>query len=266
VRVTAEAAAFAVPAGQSKSFAFTLFAGPKHGDYLDGVPGDLNRSIDLGWFSFIAVPLRAVLLFFQGLVINWGLAIMLLTVAVKLVLYPVTQRSYESMEKMKLIQPQLTELQKKYENDKQQLAMQQMELFKREGVSPLGGCLPMLAQMPIYIALYRTIWGSTELYNAPLALWIKDMSQPDPFFVLPLLLGVLMWVQNKLMPPPTGGGEMQQQMAQVQKFMPFLFTMMMLFLPSGLVLYIFVNMVLSLGQMLHIRKKFAGAASAATKR
>ncbi|MCB9520820.1 MAG: membrane protein insertase YidC [Myxococcales bacterium] len=266
IRVTGATDDFSVAPGQTARFTFAIFSGPKDKDYLDAAAGGLRRTLDFGWFSFIAVPLRSVLLFIQGYVVNWGIAIILLTFVVKLLLFPVTQRSYESMEKMKLVQPQLSELQKRYENDKGKLAEEQMALFKREGVSPLGGCLPMLAQTPIYIALYRTVWGSTELYNAPLAGWIRDLSQPDPYFVLPILLGVLMFAQNKIIPPAqSGGGEMQQQMAQVQKFMPLLFTMMMLFLPSGLVLYIFVNMLLSIGQMLHIRKKFEGkrASSAA---
>ena len=167
-------------------------------------------------------------------------------------LFPITQKGYESMEKMKRVQPKLKKLQEKYENDKMKLAEEQMKLFKDEGVSPAGGCLPMLAQMPIYFALYRTIWGSAELYRAPFFGWLDDLSQSDPYFILPALMGLTMLFQQRLMPQSVDN----PQMAMISKVMPVMFTVFMLFLPSGLVLYIFINMLLSIGQMLYIRKKF----------
>lgn len=252
--------AFELPAGAAHTFEFVLYTGPKHVDYLRPFPEDLNRAIDLGMFSFLAIPIRSALLFFQGWVINWGLAIMLLTLAIKILLFPVTQKGYTSMEKMKRVQPKLAELQKKYENDKMKLAEEQMKLFKDEGVSPMSGCLPMLAQMPIYFALYRTIWGSAELYNAPFFGWITDLSQPDPYFILPLLMGAVMFIQQQLMPQAVDN----PQMKMVNRIMPIMFTAMMLFLPSGLVLYIFVNMFLSIFQMLYIRKKFSTPDDAAS--
>ena len=203
-------------------------------------------------FSFLALPIRMLLLLLQGFVVNWGLAIILLTFVIKLILLPITQKGYESMEKMKRVQPKLKALQTKYENDKMKLAEEQMALFKAEGVSPLGGCLPMLMQMPIYFALYRTIWGSTELYNAPFVLWIQDLSQRDPYYVLPVLMGGVMFIQQRLMPQAADNPQLQM----VNKIMPIMFTGFMLFLPSGLVLYIFVNMLLSILQMLYIREKF----------
>jgi YidC/Oxa1 family membrane protein insertase len=244
---------FSIEPGSSRTFDFLLFTGPKHEEYLDAFPGELGRSVDFGWFSFLAIPIRVMLLFFQGLVINWGFAIILLTVSIKVLLFPVTQKGYESMEKMKKVGPRMKELQAKYENDRMKLAEEQQKLFKEEGVNPLSGCLPMVAQMPIYFALYRAIWGSAELYNAPFALWIHDLSQADPFFVLPVLMGITMLIQQRLMPQAVDN----PQMKTVNRVMPIMFTVMMLFLPSGLVLYIFVNMVLSILQMLHIRKKFA---------
>jgi YidC/Oxa1 family membrane protein insertase len=248
---------FSVEPGDSgaRTWSFTVYSGPKDEQFLEtyDVDGhDFDRSIDFGLFSFLALPIRMLLLFLQGLVVNWGLAIILLTFVIKLILLPITQKGYESMEKMKRVQPKLKALQAKYENDKMKLAEEQMAMFKAEGVSPMGGCLPMLMQMPIYFALYRTIWGSTELYNAPFVLWIQDLSQRDPYYVLPVLMGGVMFIQQRLMPQAADNPQLQM----VNKIMPIMFTGFMLFLPSGLVLYIFVNMLLSILQMLYIRQKF----------
>jgi YidC/Oxa1 family membrane protein insertase len=246
-----ETADFTVEPGASARFDFVAYTGPKHDEYLAAFPGGLGRSVDFGLFSFLALPIRWLLLLFQGWVVNWGLAIIVLTIVIKLLLFPVTQKGYTSMEKMKRVQPKLSVLQKKYENDRMKLAEEQMKLFKDEGVSPMGGCLPMIAQMPIYFALYRTIWGSAELYNAPFFGWVKDLSQPDPFFILPIAMGATMVIQQRLMPQAVDNPQMQM----VNKIMPIMFTAMMLFLPSGLVLYIFVNMVLSIFQMLYIKRQ-----------
>jgi YidC/Oxa1 family membrane protein insertase len=211
---------------------------------------ELHDAIDLGWFSFLAIPIREILVFFHRIAPNWGVAIIMLTMFIKLLLFPVTHKAFVSMEKMRELQPQIAALQKKYENDRMKLGEEQMKLFRESGTSPFGGCLPMILQMPIYIALYRTIQGTTELYNAPFVLWIQDLSHQDPYLILPLLMGVTMWGQNKLSPQAIDN----PQMAAVQKIMPFMFTAFMLFLPSGLVLYIFVNMLLSIAQQLYIRR------------
>ena len=253
---------FSIEPGASRQFDFLVFTGPKHETYLDAFPADLHRSVDFGWFSFLALPIRFLLLFFQGLVTNWGVAIILLTITIKILLFPITQKGYESMEKMKTVQPRMKELQEKYSSDRMKLAEEQQKLFREEGVNPLSGCLPMLAQMPIYFALYRAIWGSAELYNAPFVLWVTDLSQADPYFVLPVLMGVTMLMQQRLMPQAVDNPQMQT----VNRVMPIMFTVMMLFLPSGLVLYIFVNMVLSIAQMLYIRKKFGTAKPADTEK
>ena len=251
---------FSIEPGASLEFDFLLFTGPKHETYLDAFPANLGRSVDFGWFSFLALPIRFLLLFFQGLVTNWGVAIILLTITIKVLLFPITQKGYESMEKMKTVQPRMKELQDKYSSDRMKLAEEQQKLFREEGINPLSGCLPMLAQMPIYFALYRAIWGSAELYNAPFVLWVTDLSQADPYFVLPVLMGATMLMQQRLMPQAVDNPQMQM----VNRVMPIMFTVMMLFLPSGLVLYIFVNMVLSIIQMLYIRRKFGTATPANT--
>lgn len=250
-------AEFVLPAGGTHTLSFSLFTGPKDTRYLEAVDADLVQSVDFGMFSFLALPIRWLLLLFQGWVVNWGVAIILLTVFIKVLLFPITQKSFQNMEKMRVLQPQLQELQKKYENDRMKLAEEQMKLFRESGTSPLGGCLPMILQMPIYFALYRTIWGSTELYNAPFFAWITDLSQRDPIFVLPILMGGTMLIQQALMPQTVDN----PQMKMVQRIMPVMFTVMMLFLPSGLVLYIFVNMLLSIAQQLYIRRRMSSASS-----
>lgn len=251
-------AEFSVAPGATQTFEYTVFTGPKDVSFLEPFDRNLNAAIDLGWFSILAILIREILIFFHGLVHNWGLAIILLTIVVKLLLYPVTQKAFVGMEKMRAIQPRLQELQKKYENDRMKLGEEQMKLFKETGTSPFGGCLPLLMQMPIYIALYRTIQGSTELYNAPFYGWIHDLSHQDPWLILPLAMGITMWIQNKLSPQPVDN----PQMMAVQRIMPFMFTAFMLFLPSGLVLYIFVNMLLSIAQQLHIRRSMQKAREA----
>lgn len=230
---------------------FSVYTGPKTEQFLGAYPHGLKDAINLGWFSFLAVPIRWTLVFFHGWVHNWGLAIILLTIAIKLLLYMPTAKSMRSMEKLREIQPRIAELQKQYANDQMKLAEEQMKLFKEAGTSPFGGCLPTLLQMPIYIALYRTVWGSAELYRADFALWITDLSKRDPYFALPVLMGVMMFAQARLTPQAVDN----PQMKVMQNVMPFLFTAMMLFLPSGLVLYIVVNTVLSVAQQLWIKRQ-----------
>lgn len=230
---------------------FSIYTGPKTEQFLGAFPHGLKGAINLGWFSFLAVPIRWTLVFFHGWVHNWGLAIILLTIAIKALLYMPTAKSMRSMEKLREIQPRIAELQKQYANDQMKLAEEQMKLFKEAGTSPFGGCLPTLLQMPIYIALYRTVWGSAELYRAEFALWIDDLSKRDPYFALPVVMGVMMYAQTRLTPQAVDN----PQMKMMQNIMPFLFTAMMLFLPSGLVLYIVVNTVLSVAQQLWVKRQ-----------
>jgi len=240
---------------------FSVYAGPKTEQFLGAYPHGLKGSINLGWFSFLAVPIRWTLVFFHGWVNNWGLAIILLTIAIKVLLYMPTAKSMRSMEKLREIQPKIAELQKLYANDQMKLAEAQMKLFKDAGTSPFGGCLPTLLQMPIYIALYRTVWGSAELYRADFMFWITDLSKRDPYFALPVLMGVMMFAQARLTPQ----GVDNPQMKVMQNVMPFLFTAMMLFLPSGLVLYIVVNTVLSIAQQLWIKREMENEKTSLSK-
>lgn len=251
VTSTVSSAALTVASNSSVRTHFSVYTGPKSEQYLSAYPHGLKAAINLGWFSFLAVPIRWTLVLFHGWVHNWGVAIILLTIAIKLLLYAPTAKSMRSMEKLREIQPKIAELQKQYANDQMKLAEEQMKLFKEAGTSPFGGCLPTLLQMPIYIALYRTVWGSAELYRADFALWITDLSKRDPYFVLPVVMGLMMFAQARVTPQTVDN----PQMKAMQNIMPILFTAMMLFLPSGLVLYIVVNTVLSVAQQLWIKRQ-----------
>ncbi|MBU1070193.1 membrane protein insertion efficiency factor YidD [Myxococcota bacterium] len=243
-----------VEAGQTVALPFKLYLGPKDLNYLDtvrvhrsgeeaaNVNPKLNESVDFGLFWFIGKPMIFLLKLVQKVVINWGLAIILLTLLIKLVTLYWTNKSMRSMKKMASLKPEMDALQKKYANDKENLNKEIMALYKKHGVNPLGGCLPMLLQMPIYIAWYQALMASVELYRAPLFGWINDLTAQDPFFVLPILMGLLMFIQQKM--TPTAG---DNQQAKIMLYtMPIMFTGIMLFLPSGLTLYILTNTVLGL--------------------
>ena len=231
---------------------FNLYNGPKDTNIMPLSHPDLKRSVTFGWMSFIGAPMHKVLVWFNEGLGSWPLAIILLTLALKLVTWPLSQKSYMSMQKMKNIKPKLDELKAKLGNDRQRFAQEQMALMKREGVNPLAGCLPMLLQLPIWVGLYGAILGSVELYHEPLGLWVPDLSSPDPYFVMPILVGIIQFVQMWLT-PQTATDEMQ---AKIMKYgMPVLFTLFMLFLPSALVLYILVNSLLTIAQNLLIKRK-----------
>lgn len=235
---------FAVPAKDSTTNSFSVYAGPKDIDKLKAVGVKLEESINYGWFTVIAIPILYLLKFFHGLIHNYGVAIILLTIFVKLLLHPINVKSLKSMKAMQTIQPKLKEIQQKYANDKQRINAETMQLFKSHKVNPMGGCLPMLLQLPIYIALYQVLWNSIELYHAPFFWFYRDLSAPDPYLVSPILLGIFMVAQQKLT-PTTSTDPAQQKMMMI---MPVMFTLFMLFLPSGLVLYILVNTVMSVTQ------------------
>ncbi|PIU54757.1 MAG: hypothetical protein COS89_09160, partial [Deltaproteobacteria bacterium CG07_land_8_20_14_0_80_38_7] len=223
---------------------FAVYSGPKEIHQLKAVGIRLDESIDYGWFTIIAKPMLYLLDFFHAIVRNYGVAIILLTIFIKLLLHPINKKSMKSMKQMQALQPRLKELQKKYANDKTRLNTETMQLFKAHKVNPMGGCLPMLLQFPIYIALYKVLWNSIELYRAPFFWFYKDLSAPDPYYITPLLLGVGMFLQQKMMPSATAD-PMQQKMMMI---MPVMFTVFMLFLPVGLVLYILVNTAMSVTQ------------------
>ena len=215
---------------------------------------ELAESIDFGWWAVLCRALLFVLKFFESITHNWGVAIILLTVLVKLLLYPLSHKQMASMEAMRRIQPQIQELQKKYADDREKLGMEQMKLFQENKVNPFGGCLPLLVQMPVWFALYRTLYSSFELYREPLIVgWISDLTQPDPYYVLPLAMGVTMFITQK-MQPQMGDARQAKMMLY---FMPIFFTFIMLNLPAGLTLYIFTNNLLSIAQQAWLRRRFA---------
>ncbi|MGM0577225.1 MAG: YidC/Oxa1 family insertase periplasmic-domain containing protein [Myxococcota bacterium] len=234
---------------------FTLFTGPKSDDLLRDTGYELSAAHDFGILSVIAEPLHLLLTWFHGITGHWALAIILLTVLLKLALLPLTNKSFKNMQKMAKLRPDMQKIQEEFKDDREGAGRAQMALFKREKVNPLSGCLPMLVQMPIWFALYRTILKSVELYHAELGGWIHDLSSPDPYFILPVVLGILMLVQSFV--TPTAAGTEGGQAKFLKYGMPVMFSVFMVALPSGLVLYILVNTVLTIFQNLIIRRRMA---------
>ena len=234
---------------------FTLFSGPKDSKHLEQSGHNLEASLDFGWFTILAEPMLSLLQWFYQVLGHWALAIIALTVVVKTLLLPLTQKSFVSMQKMQQLRPKLDALKEEYGDRKEDFAKAQMALFKREGVNPLGGCLPMLLQMPIWFALYRTIYSAVDLFNAPLGGWIQDLSSPDPYYVMPVLLGIIFFVQQLFTPTAAG---MDPAQAKMMKYgMPLMMSIFMVALPSGLVLYILVNSILTVFQNLYIKRQMA---------
>lgn len=228
---------FQVLPGESWVQKFNVYGGPKKLKRLKAVGPGFEKAIGYGWTSIIAIPLLHLLQFFYSLVHNYGIAIILLTVLIKLLLNPINRKSLKSMKAMQELQPKIKELKKKYGSDKQQMNMQMMQLFKAHKVNPAGGCLPMLLQFPIYIALYKVFWGAVELYHAPFFWFYKDLSAPDPYLIMPVLLGIAMVFQQKMTPNPSADPTQKK----IMMIMPLMFCVIMVFLPMGLCLYIFVN-------------------------
>ena len=236
-----------------------FYAGPKDQKRLEEISPHLNLTIDYGFLWWIATPLFTLLDFLHGVVGNWGLAIISLTIIVKAVLYPLSAAGYRSMANMRRVAPAMKKLQERYKNDREKLSREMMGLYKKEGANPLGGCLPMLLPMPIFIALYWVLFESVELRQAPFFLWIEDLAQMDPYFILPLLMGAsTYWMQSL---SPQMGDPMQQKM---MKMMPIMFTILFLFFPAGLVLYWLVNNLLSIAQQQYVYRKADRAAAAAS--
>jgi len=223
---------------------FSFYVGPKERNLLMQAGVGLEKAVDYGWFSVLAIPILKLLQVFQGVVKNWGLAVIILTLFIKLLMNPLTAKSMKSMKEMQKLQPKLAALKEKYKDDRQRVNTETMALFRSHGVNPMGGCLPMLLQMPIYIALYKVLYNAIEFYHAPFVGFYRDLSAPDPYFILPVLLGVSMVLQQKLTPSPSADPTQKQMMM----IMPVMFTAFMLFLPVGLVLYILVNTVSSVLQ------------------
>ncbi|WP_163936336.1 membrane protein insertase YidC [Paraferrimonas sp. SM1919] len=228
-----------------------LYVGPKYQDQLSDISESLNLVVDYGFLWWLAEPIHWLLMLFQGLVVNWGAAIIMVTLAVRGALYPLTKAQYTSMAKMRQLQPKLKQLQDRYADDRQKLGQAMMELYKKEKVNPMGGCLPILLQMPIFIALYWVLLESVELRHAPFMLWITDLSVQDPYYVLPLLMGASMFLMQKMQPMPANMDPMQQKMMQ---YMPVVFTIFFLWFPAGLVLYWLVGNLVAIAQQMYIYK------------
>lgn len=237
--------------GQALTGRVAAYLGPKLHKEMEAVAASLEKSVDYGWFSFLAVPILWLMTFLHGFIPNWGLVIIALTFIVKMLLYPINKKSMESMKGMQQLQPKLKEIKDKYPDDRQKQNQQIMQLFRAHKVNPMSGCLPMLLQFPVYIVLYKVLWNAIELYHAPFFGPYNDLSAPDPYYVMPILLGVFMFLQQKLTPSPSADPTQKKMMM----IMPVMFTVFMLFLPLGLVLYIFVNTVVSVVQQYMIRKE-----------
>ena len=223
--------------GASKVIGSKLWVGPKDQETMSTVAKNLDLTVDYGWLWFISIPLFKILNFIHGIVGNWGFAIIILTLVVRGVMFPLTKAQYTSMAKMRLLQPKLTEIKERYKDDRQKIGAETMKLYKTEKVNPLGGCLPLLIQMPIFIALYWTLMESTELRQSSFILWITDLSVKDPFFVLPILYGVSMFMLQKMSPTPITDPVQRK----VFMAMPFIFTFMFCTFPAGLTLYWLVS-------------------------
>lgn len=236
------------PGGKATS-GVRLFAGPQEQNVLPAVAPHLDLVVDYGWLTVIAVPLFWVLEWFHGWLGNWGLAIIALTVLIKLIFFPLSAASYKSMARMKKVTPRLTKIREMYGNDRAKMNQAMMELYKTEKINPLGGCFPILVQIPVFIALYWVLLAAIELRHAPFMLWIKDLSALDPYYVLPILMTVTMWLQQQ-MTPSTADATQKKILA----VMPFIFGFMFKDLPSGLTLYWLVQNVLTILQQLLLNR------------
>lgn len=246
-----------IAAGATGEWHSRFYAGPKDQDRLSELAENLNLTVDYGFLWWMAIPLFKLLTFLQGIVSNWGVAIILLTLVVKAVLYPLSAASFRSMANMRRVAPQLKRLQERHADDRQKLSQEMMALYKKEKVNPLGGCLPMLLQMPVFLSLYWVLFESVELRQAPFFAWIVDLAAMDKFFVLPILMGGSMFVQQMLNPAPV-----DPMQAKVMKFMPIMFTALFLFFPAGLVLYWLTNNLLSMAQQWFTNKQVEGETAA----
>ena len=245
-------APLSVAAGRRGEINARMFVGPKENKRLVEADRQLELAVDFGWLTPVSAPLFWLLTQIQRVVVNWGLSIVLLTALVKLVFFPLSAASYKSMAKMKKLGPRMKTLKERYGDDKQKFQQAMMEMYKKDKINPLGGCLPIVVQIPVFIALYWVLLESVELRQAPLALWIHDLSAPDPYYVLPILMGASMFVQQLLNPAPV-----DPMQANIMRILPIVFTLFFLWFPAGLVLYWLVNNLLSIAQQWFVMRKFA---------
>ena len=257
-----------IAAGQSQSFAFKAFYGPKQTNLLRAYDHNLDKAINFGWFDFLAKPALWFMNMIYSVIPNYGIAIILLTMMTKIILWPLGNKSYKSMNEMKRMQPLMAEIREKYKDDKKKMNEEMMGLYRTYKINPMGGCLPMLVQLPVFLALYNMLYGAIELRHAPFVGWINDLSSPDRLFsfgfsipfmeppygipVLTVIMGATMFLQQKMSPPP---GDPAQ--AKIMLFLPIIFTFIFINFPAGLVLYWLINNILSIAQQYYIQKKYA---------
>jgi YidC/Oxa1 family membrane protein insertase len=244
-------APLSVAPGASTAVKVPVYVGPQEQRRLQAAAPGLDLVVDYGWLAIIAWPLFWLLEKFYALSGNWGVAIILLTVLIKIVFFPLSAASYKSMAKMKLITPRLQKLREMYAHDRQKMNQAMMELYKTEKINPLGGCFPIVVQIPVFIALYWVLLAAIELRHAPFMLWIKDLSALDPYYVLPILMTATMVLQTRMNPVPPDPVQ-----ARVMQIMPFVFSIFFFFFPAGLVLYWLVNNILSIAQQWQIQRMF----------
>ncbi|WP_347329856.1 membrane protein insertase YidC [Marinimicrobium locisalis] len=239
-----------VAPGEQGTLSARFYTGPKDTSRLEEISPYLDLTVDYGWLWWLAKPLFSVLDWLHTYLNNWGLAIIALTIIIKAAFFKLSATSYRSMAKMRKLSPKMAELKERYGDDRQKMSQELMKLYKKEKVNPLGGCLPILIQMPVFLSLYWVIMESVELRHAPFFFWIQDLSVKDPFYVLPLLMGLTMFIQFKLNPTPPDPTQ-----AKIMQFMPIIFTFLFLFFPAGLVLYWVTNNTLSILQQYYITRQ-----------
>jgi YidC/Oxa1 family membrane protein insertase len=252
--------AVSVEPNSQSSIKANFYAGPKDTESLEKISPYLDLTVDYGWLWMIAKPLFWLLKMIHGFVGNWGLAIIGLTFTVKAVFFHLSATSYKSMAKMRKLTPKMQELKERYGDDRQKMSQETMKLYQTEKVNPLGGCLPMLIQMPVFLALYWVLMESVELRHAPFFLWINDLSVLDPYFVLPIIYGITMWFMQKLNPQPA-----DPMQARIMQMLPLVFTFMFLWFPAGLVLYWVTNNTLSMLQQYLITHQIENASTKSKK-
>ncbi|HFD31851.1 MAG TPA: membrane protein insertase YidC [Gammaproteobacteria bacterium] len=244
-----------VPANSTKTFSRSLYVGPKDQDHLASVADNLNLTVDYGVLTFIAKPIFWLLKTIHEYIGNWGWAIIFVTLIIKLLFYKLSAASYRSMANMRKISPKFQAIRDKYGDDRQRMSQAMMELYKKEKVNPMSGCWPMLVQIPVFISLYWVLLESVELRQAPFMLWIEDLSTKDPYYILPILMGLSMWFQQKLSANPS----LDPMHQKIMQFLPIVFTFFFMLFPAGLVLYWVVNSILSILQQWYITRQIEGA-------
>ena len=242
--------AMTIAAGQHAQASATLYAGPKIQSHLKTLSPGLELTVDYGFLWFIAQPIFWLLSLIHSFLGNWGWSIIVLTILIKLAFFPLSAASYRSMARMRAVAPRMAALKEQYGDDRQKLSQSMMELYKKEKINPLGGCLPILVQMPVFLALYWVLLESVEMRQAPWMFWLTDLSSKDPYFILPIIMGLSMFVQQQLNPTPP-----DPMQAKVMKLLPIIFTFFFLWFPAGLVLYWVVNNLLSIAQQWYITRK-----------